>query len=505
MNDSVNAPTDGLEDGSLLAAVDLGSNSFHLLIARMEQGEIRPSQALSEKVQLSAGLNGNVLTPDAIGRGLDCLSRFAQMLQSVEPQRIRVVGTNTLRRARNRRDFTEPARRILGAPIEVIYGREEARLVYLGVAHTLADDSQARLVVDIGGGSTEFAIGERFEPRKLESLQMGCVTFSRKFFKDGKLSKRNYAAAYDAARVEVSHIGKAFRSKHWTEAVGSSGTLQALEGILSAQEWADGTITRKGLQRMRKSLLRFEDFDSIEFIGLAEARRSVIAAGLAITEAIFDVLDIEVMRTSKGALREGVLYDLVGRLRHEDVRERSVSALGQRYHAEEDTAQLVARRARVLFDATRKAWDLSREDGELLVWAALTHEIGKAISHKHYHRHGAYLVRNSDLAGFSQQEQEVMAIVIMGQQGKVRPDLLAEADVDDLPRLQRLVALLRLAALFKYVEQLEQLPDFTIEAGSKSLKLVFPEDWLAQHPLTWQELERQIDSFKRLGLKLQIA
>ena len=502
MNDSNHA---GLPDGSLLAAVDLGSNSFHLIIARIEHGEIRPTQALSEKVQLAAGLQGNTLQLDAIERGLDCLGRFAQLLQSVEPERIRVVGTNALRRARNRRDFTEPARRILGAPVEVIYGREEARLVYLGVAHTLADDAQARLVVDIGGGSTEFAIGERFEPRKLESLQLGCVTYSRECFDNGVLNKRNYNRAYERACVEVSHIRKAFRSKHWVEAVGSSGTLQAIEGIIRSQDWDETTITRKGLQRMRKAILRFERFEDIEIEGLSATRRSVIAAGLAITEAIFDVLEIEEMRSSQGALREGVIYDLVGRLRHEDVRERSIHALVKRYHADEDTAQLVARRARMLCEATRKAWNLTASDSELLVWAATAHEIGKAISHKHFHRHGAYLLRNSDLPGFALQEQEDLATLVAGQRGKLRPELFAEVNKEELPRLQRMTALLRLAALFKYVEQLEQLPDFTIEASAKTLRMVFPRDWLTQHPLTAQELDSQKHFFKELGIRLQIA
>lgn len=502
---STNA-ADDLPEGSLLAAVDLGSNSFHLSIARLEQGEIRPVQALSEKIQLAAGLDeeGN-LGEEAIERGLECLSRFAQMLHSVEPERIRVVGTNALRRARNRREFTVAARRILGTPVEVIYGREEARLVYLGVAHTLADDAQARLVVDIGGGSTEFAIGERFEPRKLESLQLGCVSYSKKYFADGALSKRNYQKAYEKACLEVSHIRKGFRKKHWEEAVGSSGTLQAIEAVMNAQDWSESGITRKGLQRMKKTLMRHKHFDDISLEGLTAARRSVIGAGLAIAEAIFDTLEIEEMRSSKGALREGVIYDLVGRLRHEDVRERSISALIQRYHAEEDTAQVVARRARLLFDATHKDWDLSRADGELLIWAAKAHEIGKAISHKHFHHHSAYLLRNSDLPGFSQTEQEDMAIVVAGQQGKLRPELFLDVDESALPRIKRMTAILRLATLFKYVEQLEQLPDFSIRASSDSLHMEFPQDWLTQHPLTWQELKLQKDSFKRLDLQLSIA
>ncbi|MEM9257517.1 MAG: Ppx/GppA phosphatase family protein [Pseudomonadota bacterium] len=491
------------QDDELLAAVDLGSNSFHLIIARIDHGELRPTQTLSEKVQLGAGLEDGKLSRAAIGRGLAALERFAQLLQSIEPDRLRVVGTNALRRARNRREFIEPARRILGAPIEVIYGREEARLVYLGAAHTIADDARSRLVVDIGGGSTEFAIGERFEPRKLESLQMGCVTYSKDCFPNERLTKRNYKKAYERACVEVSHISKTFGRHQWVEAVGSSGTLQAIEGLLVAQEWSEASIDRKGLKQLRKRLLRYERFEDIDLAGLSPARRSVIAAGLAIAEAVFDVLDIDEMRSSPGALREGVIYDLVGRLRHEDVRERSVSALRQRYHVDEDTAQMVGRRARMLFDAARKAWKLNRSDGELLLWAGLTHEIGKAISHKGFHRHGAYLLRNSDLPGFSQQEQEDMATLVAAQHGKIRPELFVDTDDADLPRLQRLIALLRLAAVFKYVEQLEQLPAFTIKATSVTLRLVFPKDWLKQHPLTEKELSEQRHAFQRLGLRLQ--
>lgn len=496
---------EALAEGSQLAAIDLGSNSFHLIIARIEHGEMRPTQVLSEKVQLGAGLEKNKLTEEAIDRGLACLSRFSQMLQSVEPQRLRVVGTQALRRARNRRDFIEPARRILGAPVEVIYGREEARLVYLGVAHTLADDAQSRLVVDIGGGSTEFIVGERFEPRKLESLQMGCVTYSNSFFPDGRITKSNYGKAFDRASLEVSHIRKAFRSKHWEDCVGSSGTLRALETILVSQGWSDGGITPKGLQTLRKQLLRFGHFDNIKLEGLNAARQSVITAGLAIAEALFDVLGIERMRTSPGALREGVLYDLIGRLRHEDVRERSIQAIMQRYNVDEETAQLVARRARMLFDASRKHWKLTAGDGELLERAAFAHEIGMAISHKHFHHHGAYLLRNSDLPGFSQREQEQLAALVAGQRGKLRAEIFGELDEEETQQLKRLIALLRLATVFKYVEQLEQLPDFTIKAGDKSLGLEFPSDWLTQHPLTERELRQEKDALQKLGLKLQLS
>ena len=498
------AQQDLIADGGQLAAVDLGSNSFHLIIARFEHGELRPSITLSEKVQLGAGLEDGRLCPAAIERGLECLARFSQLLQSVEPQRLRVVGTQALRRARNRRDFTEPARRVLGSPVEVIYGREEARLVYLGVAHTLADDAHSRLVVDIGGGSTEFIVGQRFEPRQLESLQMGCVTYTSEFFPDARVTKRRYARAVERASLEVSHIKRAFHARNWQDCVGSSGTLRAIEGILLAQGWSEDGITPAGLQRMRKQLLRWRNFDAIRLEGLNDARRQVITAGLAIAEAMFEVLEIDHMRTSRGALREGVLYELLGRLRHEDVRERSISALLQRYSADEETARLVARRAQMLFGATRECWQLGADDGDLLERAALTHEIGLAISRKHFHHHSAYLLRNSDLPGFSQSEQEWLALLAAGQRGKLRPELFTDVEPQDLPRLQRLLALLRLACVFKYVEQLEQLPAFTIRPGPRTLRLEFPSDWLQQHPLTQQELQREKGALERLGLRLQI-
>lgn len=506
LNESASQPTHHeLPEGALLAALDLGSNSFHLIIARMEHGELRPVEALAEKVQLGAGLREGVLDAAAIKRGLDCLSRFSQMLHSVSPERIRVVGTNALRQAKNRREFTEPARAILGAPVDVVYGREEARLVYLGVAHTLADDATARLVVDIGGGSTEFIVGERFEPRRLESLQVGCVSYSQQFFADGRLSRRAFEKAFERACVEVSHIRRGFHSRNWAECVGSSGTLQALEAILLNQGWSEQGITRRGLQRMRKYLLQHERISTVELAGLSDARRSVIAAGVAITEAIFEVLDIDTMRTSKGALREGVIYDLIGRLRHEDVRERSVNAMMQRYGVDEETAALVARRTELLFAACAEDWQLSAADGELLQRAARMHEIGMAISHKHFHRHGAYLLRNSDMPGFSQDEQAHLALLVSCQRGKLRREAFSELGSAELTRMRRMVAILRLAVLFKYAEQLEALPQLPICASDEALRLGLPADWLQRHPLTLQELQGEQRNFDRLGLRLLIG
>ena len=494
-----------LEEGSQLAAIDLGSNSFHLLIAKIEHGELRPVEALAEKVQLGAGLENGVLSEDAIERGLDCLTRFAQLLGSVDIQRVRIVGTNALRVAKNRNTFTRRAKRILGTRVDVVYGREEARLVYLGVAHTLADDAQSRLVVDIGGGSTEFIIGERFEPRSLESLQMGCVSYARDCFPEREVSDDNYRKAYDRARIQAFHIRHQYHSRHWEECVGSSGTLQAIEEILSQHGWSEGGITRKGLAKLEKKLLKFEHFDDIRLEGLSAQRRGVIIPGVAITSALFDVLEIEHMRTSKGALREGVIYDLMGRLSHEDVRERTINALMQRYAVDEDTAETVERRALTFFVASRRDWQLTNDDWELLRWTARAHEIGMAISHKHFNRHSAYLLRNADLPGFSQEEQEQLALLALCQRGKLGPDLFEHVAESDMPRMLYMLTIIRLAACFKYVEKLEQLPDFSILASNASLTIDFPEGWLEAHPLTASELQGEQLVLDKIGLQLSFS
>ena len=465
---------------------------------------MRPVEALAEKVQLGAGLRDGQLSAEAIERGLECLSRFAQLLGSIETERVRVVGTNALRVARNRAEFTMPAARLLGSKVDVVYGREEARLVYLGVAHALSDDAQSRLVIDIGGGSTEFIIGERFEPRSLESLQMGCVSFGNACFPDGAISRDNYRLAYDMARHEAVHIRHEYHRQNWEECVGSSGTLQAIETILTSNGWSDGGIDRAGLVQLEKALLEFEQMDDIRLEGLSSNRRNVILPGVAITCALFDVLDIQHMRTSKGALREGVIYDLMGRRSHEDVRERTISAVMQRYAVDVDIADIVERRARTFFTATRKTWQLRNEDWELLHWTARAHEIGMAISHKHFNRHSAYLLENADLPGFSQGEQEQMAALALGHRGKLAQQVLLDWDSEDRPRMLYLLAIMRLAACFKYVERLEQLPDFAIGASHQALRLEFPQGWLEDHPLTAQDLVAEQNLLGKLGLELTI-
>lgn len=491
-----------LPEGSLLAALDLGSNSFHLLIGRLEHGEIKPVHSQAEKVQLAAGLNGRKLSSAAIERGLECLKQFAQLLQSIEPSRIRVVGTHALRRARNRRDFTVPAEQILGVPVDVVYGREEARLVYLGVAHALADDGRSRLVVDIGGGSTEFIIGRRFEPIRLESLQLGCVSYAHTYFGKGKISKRRFNNAFQQALIEISHIRGHFKGMDWSEAVGSSGTLQAIETVIKFNGWRDDGIDKKSLERLRTSLMKYKHADDIPWEGLNDKRRSVIAAGVAITLAIFTGLEIEKMRTSKGALREGVVYDLIGRLRHEDVRERSISAILARYQADQTVSDNVSATVKKLTVSVRKPWKLQDRDIELLVWAARCHAIGVAISQKHYHRHSAYLLENSDLAGFSQGEQEVLAALVNGQRGKLRHNELRSLRQEHGENIAKLLVIMRIAVVLKWAEDVR---DARITASTATLSLCFPEEWQERHPLTTKELSLVSNAAKKLGVQLQLT
>ena len=339
----------------------------------------------------------------------------------------------------------------------------------------------------------------------MESLQMGCVSFADSCFPDGAISRENYRNAYDRARIQAYHFRHRYHARHWEECVGSSGTLNAIEAILVQNGWSEEGIDRKGLEKLEKKLLKFKQFEKISLDGLASSRRGVILPGVAITSALFDVLDIEHMRTSRGALREGVIYDLMGRLSHEDVRERTINALVQRYNVDSDLADIVEQRARTFFTATRKSWSLTTEDWELLHWTARTHEVGMAISHKHFNRHSAYLLRNADLPGFSQQEQEMLALLAQGHRGKLSAELLQDANSDDSPRARYLLAIMRLAALFKYAERLEQLPDFSIRADDSSMTLAFPAGWLEDHPLTAHELAGEQPALARLGIELTLS
>lgn len=494
-----------IRDGDTLAAVDLGSNSFHLVVARYEHGSLRLIDRLRDSVRLAMGLRADgSLDAERRERALACLARFGQRLRAVPPGRVRAVATNTVRRLANPQTFLLPAETALGHPIEVVNGREEARLIYLGVAHDLATSKQRRLVVDIGGGSTEFIIGQGFEALEKESLQMGCVASTLRFFGDGKFTLKRWKQAQTEIAVELQQFAADYKARGWGEAVGSSGTAKAIGAIVQANGWSDQGITAASLVRLRDAILDAGSVDSLRLAGLAEERTAVIAGGVAIMEAVFTTFALERMTAVETAMREGILYDMVGRATHGDPRAGSIAALASRYAVDRAQAARVHHAAIALFEQVEPAWDFNSLDRDLLGWAADVHEIGLAIAHSLHHIHGAYIVANSDLAGFSRQGQQALAAIIRSHRRK--PDREA---LDALPErlrraARRLTALLRLAALLERPRTTEALPPLHIEADDKTLRLELPDHWLDQHPLTRADLEQERDYFKILDLKLQV-
>lgn len=489
----------------LVAAIDLGSNSFHMIVARVDQGEIRPVERLGKKVQLAAGLNQHdELTAEAMKRGFSCLEQFAQYLSGNTFQAVRVVGTNALRKAHNSELFVEKAQSILGYPIEIIAGREEARLIYLGVAQTQSDDNERRLVMDIGGGSTEFVIGERFEPKLMESLHMGCVVFTDRFFGTGELTIQRFQSAYYAARLELLNIEQSFTRLGWVDAVGSSGSIRAVSSILQAMGESE-TITRDSLEMLKHKVLKFNQISRVRFPGLKPDRQAIFPAGLAILIAGFDALGIERMHYSEGALREGVLHDMLGRDRHEDVRERTINALMSRYHVDEQLAFRVMTHAQDCFSMVADIWQLGGEDLELLSRAARVCQIGLDISHTQYHRHGAYLIDNSDLMGFSKREQQQLAQLVRGHRRSISKSSLSGWPKEISRRLMHLIILLRIANVLSHGHYDDALPEYSMSVARSTISLFFPDGWINQHPLTAANFESERSYLAKVGFKLVVT
>lgn len=491
----------------MLAAIDMGSNSFHMVVARVVHGEIRTVEKMGEKVQLGAGLDQkNRLTDEARQRGLDCLKRFAQRLEGMPPQAVQIVGTNALRVARNAPDFIAEAEKVLGYPVEIIAGREEARLIYLGVSHTLSDDEGKRLVIDIGGGSTEFIIGERFEPEELESLHMGCVSFRNRYFPDGRISKRQMDRAITHAEQELLNIRQHYRSVGWKSAVGSSGSIKAIANVLAQLKLTDGGITREAMEELRKRLVSMGKVDKLDDLGVRTERQSIFPAGFAILLAAFRSLEIEEMTFADGALREGLLYDIIGRICHEDVRERTITALQKRYHVDQAHGAAVEETAIAAWDQVADQWGLRTDaDEDVLRWACRLHEIGLTISHSQYHKHGAYLLRYSDLPGFSQQFQKDLATLVRGHRRKFSQAVFEDIDdADDKPRLRYLCVLVRLAVLIQHPRNQEAPPDFTLHGADNHLVVEFPPGWLENRPLTLADLKNERDYLTKQDFTLDI-
>lgn len=489
-----------------VAAIDLGSNSFHMVVAWQVNHELRIQESLSEKVQLGAGLDSsNRITEEAQDRALECLRRFAQRIAGIPRGAVRVVGTNTLRVARNASQFLRRAEDILGHDIEIVAGREEARLIYLGVSHHLPDSDQRRLVVDVGGGSTELIIGERFESVETESLHMGCVSYTSRYFANGDIVEKQFNKAVTAARQEVLSIQANYRRLGWQQAIGASGTVKAIAQVCEDNGWSERGITLDGLQKIRKRLLKDGSVSALSLKGLREDRVGIFPAGVAILLGIFEQLDIERMEVAAGALREGLLYDLLGRFAHEDVRERSIEALMSRHHVERAQAQRVSATAMDLYKQVAKAWQIESEEyADTLRWGGLLHEVGLAVSHSQFHKHGAYLAMNSDLPGFSRQEQLMVALMVRGHRRKVPLAAFEEVPVETREELLRLCLLLRVAARLHHARSDNPLPDIGAKAFEQKLTLTFPSGWLAEHPLTQADFEQEQEYFTNAGYELVV-
>jgi len=485
------------------AAVDLGSNSFHLVIARREpNGALVIIDRLREMVRLAAGLDDERrLSAESRTRALECLGRFGQRLGEIPPANVRIVGTNTLRKARNADEFVRAAEDALNHRVEIVSGMEEARLIYLGVVRSLAQDGR-RLVMDIGGGSTEFIIGDGPEPVEKASLHMGCVSHSQRFFGDGTITKKAFDAAELAARVEIEPIETRFRELDWSAAIGASGTVKAVANALQEAGWSPGTITAKGLKRLRKSLIECGHVDRIELAGVKSERCPVFPGGVAILRAAFAALGIEEMRFSDGALREGILVDLPGRLEHIDSRAASVERLATRFHADAAQNARILRTAGWLFEQVRADWGLDPEDEWLLRWAVQLHEIGLDIAHSSHHKHGAYIIAHTDLAGFARAQQQELAALVRAHRRKLPLDELKAANGRTRGRLVGLAMLLRVAVLLHRSRSDTPLPQFRVAGTKSALRIVFPDRWLEAHPLTQADLAEEAGHLASEGLRL---
>ena len=492
---------------ALLAAIDLGSNSFHLVVGRVVDGHLDVVDRLREPVRLAAGLDDRKhLRRDAIERALACLRRFGQRLRGMPPHAVRAVGTNTLRSARNGEAFRREAQRMLGHPIEVIAGREEARLIYLGVAHGLADNRERRLVIDIGGGSTECIVGSGFTSLYRESLYIGCVGASRRFFPEGRIDGHSMKRAVLAARVEFEPIERRYRAAGWRSAVGCSGTIKAIAAIARAAGWCEDGIDRGALRRLRRALVRARHVDALRLGELRDDRRPVLPGGVAVLSAALDAFDVEHLDVSEMALREGLLFDLIGRIRHEDVRDTTVQRRIERYRVDAAQGERVAETALALHRQVARAWGIDTEEAEqLLGWAARLHEAGLFVSHNQYHKHGAYLLANGDMSGFSRQAQSILSALVRAHRRKFPVSVFEQFTSGDARRARRLCVLLRLSVVLNRSRADDFLPGVAAEAQSDTLTVGFPSGWLDAHPLTRADLEQEQAYLAAAGIGLHFG
>jgi exopolyphosphatase/guanosine-5'-triphosphate,3'-diphosphate pyrophosphatase len=482
-----------------LAVVDLGSNSFRLEVGRVEGDQIFRLDTWRETIRFGAGIDarGNI-TLAARKAALACLARFRERLSGLHPSAVRAVATNTFRVARNASTFLPQAEAALGFPIAIIGGHEEARLIYLGVAHVLPASDEPRLVIDIGGGSTEFIIGRGLTPERLESLKLGCVNMTQKFFATGELRAEAFRAAETDARAHIESIASEFGPEYWKDAFASSGTALALAAILEENGLSAGGITPEGLARLRKRMIGAGRTSRLNLVGVKPERAPVLAGGFAIMAAAMSELGVARINPVGGALRLGVLYDLLGRTINRDSRQVTVESISGRYHVDRAHAKRVADMAKALYLASSPA--PTDDNAQYLEWAALLHEVGYTVSHIGFHKHGAYILENADMPGFSAQEQRHLALLVMGCRGGLSKIVPMLADTDFAAQ----VLALRLAVLFHHARRVIDAPRVKLFAG-RQIRFSTSKQWLKAHPLTERLLEVEAYEWAAVGRKWKAA
>lgn len=506
MNDLKSPPPRNRRERETLGALDLGSNSFHLVIARVDAEGVHVLDDRREMVRLAEGLDHRGRIERRVERrALACLERFGASLRPLPRGSVRVVGTNALRKARNARDFVRHAEARLGHPIDIVSGGEEARLTYLGVASSDAPTpDERRLLVDIGGGSTECILGRGAEVLQAHSLYMGCVSFTERFFPDGRLKKRSFEAARTAALIELRGFAGKWRSG-FDAAWGSSGTMRALESILAANQWSDGGITLEGLGKLIEAMRETKRASSLHIDGLAPERAPVIPGGAVIAAATLEALGIERMRAARGAMREGILFDLIGRHAEVDIREASIRSFADRHGVDREQAERVQQTALSMLRDVAESWELDlAETAPYLRWAAMLHEVGQSLSFTGYHKHGAYLVRNASLAGLAREDGAIIAAIICLHRRRPHLEVLDPIP----PRMRR--ATLRLAVLLRIATALHRArtpdaPPVRARARGKHLEIAVPRAWAAEQALSIDELREERDRIAQMGIRATLV
>jgi len=488
-----------MQNGTLLAAIDLGSNSFRLEIGRFHSGHIERVEYIKETVRQGSGLDENkVLSEAAMQRGWDCLARFGERLHGFKKQQVRAVATQTLREAKNRDEFMRKAQSILGFAIEVVSGHEEARLIYQGVSRLLPQSEEKRLVVDIGGRSTEMILGQGYEARKMESYRLGSVAWSTKYFPRGQFTAVAFKTAEVAAKAVLDEALDTFPPSEWTVSYGSSGTVGSVADILAANGWASGVVTRSGLDWLVDKLIKAGNVDNLRVEGMKDDRRAVLGGGVSVLRAIFDLFDIQQMLPAQGALRQGALYDLIERESHEgDVRERTVRWLAERFSIDEAQAQRVSTVSTALFAQIAAADTPNERYSQKLAWAARLHEIGTHISHDRSYHHGAYILDNVDAPGFSFPELHRMSQLVLGQRGKLRK---LEQSLEDELFAKQLMSL-RLAVLLCHARQMPEHQSVKLSYKSGTFKLATNPGWSRRYPQSAWLLGEEVLAWQKTAWK----